>query len=87
MNVYQRGVVVKPSPAQEYTHRAPIFLRISRRDDLFTFESSQDGNVWFFIGRQTSDIDPLQIGLAASQNLRGNILPATFDYFEVRGLP
>ena len=87
MNSYQRGVVVKPSPMQAYTHSAPIFLRLSRRGDTYTFENSQNGDVWFFIGSQTSTINPSQIGLVASQNLGGDILPAKFGYFEVRGLP
>jgi beta-xylosidase len=87
MNSYQKGNAVKPTPEQTYTHKAPVFLRLSRRADTYTFENSQDGNVWFLIGSQKSDIEPLQIGLVASQNLRGDILPATFGYFEVRSLP
>jgi beta-xylosidase len=87
MNSYQKGVMVRPSPMQTYTDRNPVFLRLSRRGDTYTFENSQDGNVWFFIGNHTSAIDPLQIGLVTSQNLRGDILPANFGYFEVRSLP
>lgn len=87
MNSYQKGVMLKPSPMQTYTHRDPIFLRLSRRENTYTFENSQNGNVWFFIGNHTSAINPLQIGLVASQNLRGDILPANFGYFEVRSLP
>ena len=87
MNSYQKGVMVKPSPMQTYTHRNPVFLRLSRRGDIYTFENSQDGNVWFLIGNHTSAIDPLQIGLVTSQNLRDDILPANFGYFEVRSLP
>jgi len=86
MNSYQKGIAVKPSFGQTYTHSLPVFLRLSRREDTYTFENSQDGNVWFFIGSQTSTINPLQIGLVASQNLRGDILPAVFGYFEVRSL-
>ena len=87
MNIYRKGIAAIPSPMQTYTHRDPVFLRLSRRGDTYTLESSQDGNVWFFIGSHTSNINPLQIGLVASQNLRGKILPATFGYFEVRSLP
>lgn len=87
MNSYQKGAMVKPSPMQPYTHRAPVFLRLSRRENTYTFENSQDGKVWFFIGSHTSDMNPLQVGLVASQNLRGDILPANFGYFEVRSLP
>lgn len=87
MNSYQKGVVIKPSFGQPYTYNTPVFLRLTRRDDTYTFENSQNGDVWFFIGRHTSTINPLQIGLVASQNLRGEILPAIFGYFEVRSLP
>jgi beta-xylosidase len=87
LNDYQKGAVANPSLGQTYTESAPVFLRLSRRENTYTFESSQDGNVWFFIGSRTSDIDPVQIGLVASQNLTGDILQATFEYFEVRSLP
>lgn len=87
MNSYQRGSAIKPGPMQAYEPRTPIFLRLSRRDDTYTFESSQNGEVWFLIGSQTVAFEPLQIGLVASQNLRGNLLPAQFRYFEVRSLP
>jgi beta-xylosidase len=87
LNSYQKGIAVKPSPGQEYTRTLPVFLRLSRRDDTYTFENSQDGKVWFLIGSHTIDIQPAQIGLIANQNLRGDPLPAVFDYFEVRSLP
>jgi beta-xylosidase len=87
MNIYRKGIAATPSPMQTYTHQDPIYLRLSRRGDTYTFESSQNRDVWFLIGSQTSNINPHQIGLVASQNLRGKILPATFGYFEVRSLP
>lgn len=87
MNSFHDGVVQRPSPMQIYAHENLVFLRLSRRGNTYTFESSENGNVWFFIGSQTIDINPLQIGLVASQNLRGDILPARFRYFEIRSLP
>jgi beta-xylosidase len=87
MNIYQKGSVVKPSSEQPYTHDGPVFLRLSHRENTYTFENSQDGKVWFFIGSQTSPIHPIQVGLVASQNLGGDILPARFEYFEIRSLP
>jgi hypothetical protein len=72
---------------QIYSQPASVFLRLSRRGDTYTFENSQDGNVWFFVGSKTVTIQPQQIGLVASQNLRGDILLANFAYFEVRSLP
>ena len=87
MNSYLKGTALKPAPMQTYTYRDPVFLRLSRRGDTYTFENSQNGDVWFLIGSQTLAIEPLQIGLVGSQNLRGDILPAKFGYFEVRSLP
>ena len=87
MDYYRRGVVVKPDVGQPYKDIDPILLRLSRRGDTYTFEASTNGKVWFMIGSHTSDINPLQIGLVAGQKLEGRILPAAFDYFEVRSLP
>ena len=87
MNYYKKGVVVKPNFGQPYKEIGPILLRLSRRGDTYTFESSIDGKVWFIIGSHTSDMNPLQIGLVTGQRLKGNSISATFDYFEVRSLP
>jgi beta-xylosidase len=87
MNHYNKGLEVEPDFGQGYTEIDPILLRLSRRENVFTFEASTDGKVWFIIGSHTSDIDPRQIGLVTGQNLGGPILPAAFEYFEVRSLP
>jgi len=87
MDYYKKGVIVKPSFGQPYIDIDPILLRLSRRGDSYTFEASTDGKVWFVIGSHTSEMNPLQIGLVAGQKLKGSILPAAFDYFEVRSLP
>jgi len=87
MDYYKKGVVVKPDFGQPYKEIDPILLRLSRREDSYTFEASTDGKVWFIIGSHTGDFNPLQIGLVTGQRLRGNNLPASFDYFEVRSLP
>ena len=87
MNYYKKGIVVKPDFGQTYKEIDPILLHLSRRGDTYNFEASTDGKVWFIIGSHTSDIKPLQIGLVAGQKLRGRVLPAAFDYFEVRSLP
>jgi hypothetical protein len=60
---------------------------LSRTGDLYNFEASSNGTVWFFINSQTSDFAPTQIGLVSGQRLRGGPLVAVFDYFEVHGLP
>ena len=87
MNSYRKGTRANPTLGQSYTHPGPVFLRLSRREDTYTFENSQDGEVWFLIGSHTNNINPLQIGVVASQNLRSEILPVKFEYFEVRSLP
>jgi beta-xylosidase len=83
---FQKGRAVGPNVGYEYIHPRPIALRLSRRDNTYTFEVSEGGNVWFTIGTQTNEMDPTRIGLTAGQNLRGDLLPAVFEYFEVRSL-
>ena len=41
---------------------------------------------WILRGGTVSTMNPLQIGLVAGQNTTG-LIPALFDYFEVRSLP
>jgi beta-xylosidase len=86
MNYYESGKVVKPDFGQPFGEINPLLLRLSRRENTYTFEASTDGKVWFIIGSHTSDMNPLQIGLVTGQRLRGQNLPATFEYFEVRSL-
>ena len=89
MDTYRKGVIVKPSIGQLYKdkYNNPLWIRLSRRANMYSFDASHDGNIWFLVGSQTSDIDPLQVGLVTGQRLRGEIIPAIFDYFEVRSLP
>jgi beta-xylosidase len=84
---YKNGAVRKPDFGQPYREIDPILLRLSRRENTYTFEASTDGKVWFLIGSHTSEINPLQIGLIAGQRMRGELLSAAFDYFEIRSLP
>jgi beta-xylosidase len=87
MDYYKKGVVLKPDLGQRYRDINAILLRLSRRENTYTFEVSTNGKVWFIIGSHTSDMDPRQVGLVTGQRLRGTNLPAVFDYFEVRSLP
>jgi beta-xylosidase len=87
MYYYKRGKVVNPDFGQSYKDSNPILLRMSRRGNIYTFEASTNGKIWFIIGSHTSDMKPLQIGLVTGQNLKGKVLPAVFDFFEVRSLP
>jgi beta-xylosidase len=86
MNNYENGVMVKPEFGQPFGDIDPLLLRLSRKADTYTFEASTDGKVWFIIGSHTSEMNPLQVGLVTGQRLRGENLPATFEYFEVRSL-
>lgn len=89
MDTYRKGVLVQPNIQKAYSNKnnPPIFIRLIRRENTYTFETSTDGKVWFFIGSQTSDMDPLQIGVVTAQKAQGEVRAARFDYFEVRSLP
>jgi beta-xylosidase len=87
MDYYEKGVIVTPNFGQTYREIDPLLLRLSRKENTYIFEASTDGKVWFIVGSHTSDMNPLQIGLVTGQRLRGESLPATFEYFEVRSLP
>ena len=86
MDYYEDGKIVKPDFGQAYGDIDPLLLRLSRKEDLYTFEASTDGKVWFIIGSHTSDMQPIQIGLVTGQRMRGENVPATFEYFEIRSL-
>ena len=86
MNYYQNGLLVKPDFGQRYGEIDPLLLRLSRRENTYTFEASTDGKVWFIVGSHTSTMNPVQIGLVTGQRMRGENLPAAFEYFEVRSL-
>lgn len=87
MNYYKDGKIVKPDFGQTFGEIDPLLLRLSRREETYTFEASTDGKVWFIVGSHTSDMSPLQIGLVTGQRMRGENPPALFEYFEVRSLP
>ena len=86
MNYYKDGQLVQPDFAQPFGDIDPLLLRLSRKEQTYTFEASTDGKVWFIIGSHTSDMSPLQIGLVTGQRMRGENPPALFEYFEVRSL-
>jgi hypothetical protein len=84
MDYYKAGKIVKPDFGQPYGDIDPLLLRLSRKENTYTFEASTDGKVWFLVGSHTSEIHPVQIGLVTGQRMRGENLPAIFEYFEVR---
>lgn len=83
MELYESGKIVKPDFRQTHREIDPLLLRLSRRENLYTFEASTDGKVWFLVGSHTSDMQPLQIGLVTGQRIRGENPPALFGYFEI----
>ena len=85
VDYYNNGSFVTPNFAAAYPERE-VYLRLIRQGDTYTFQSSADGSEWILRGGTVSSMNPLQIGLAAGQNT-GSIVPALFDYFEVRSLP
>lgn len=86
MDYYSSGKPVKPDFGQPFGEIDPLLLRLSRQGNTYTFEASTDGKVWFLIGSHTSEMEPLQIGLVTGQRMRGENLPATFEYFEISSL-
>lgn len=84
VDYYNNGSFVTPNFAAAYTERE-VYLRLIRQGDTYTFQSSSDGSEWILRGGTVSSMNPLQIGLAAGQNTTG-LIPALFDYFEVRSL-
>lgn len=85
VDYYNSGNFVTPNFAAAYTE-SEIYLRLIRQGDTYTFQTSSDGSEWLLRGGTVSTMNPLQIGLVAAQNTVG-LIPAVFDYFEVRSLP
>jgi len=85
VDYYNNGNFVTPNFAAAYTD-SETYLRLLRQGDTYTFQSSSNGIEWILRGGTVSTMKPLQIGLVAGQNTAG-LIPALFDYFEVRSLP
>jgi beta-xylosidase len=86
MNHYEKGLLVQPDFGQSFGDIDPLLMRLGRKGDTYTFEASTDGKVWFLIGSHMSSLQPLQVGLVTGQRMRGENLPATFEYFEIHSL-
>ena len=85
VDYYNNGNFVTPNFAAAYTN-SDVYLRLVRQGDTYTFQSSSNGSEWILRGGTVSTMNPLQIGLVAGQN-SVDLIPALFDYFEVRSLP
>jgi beta-xylosidase len=85
VDYYNNGNFVTPNFAVAYTD-SDAYLRLVRQGDTYTFQSSSNGSEWILRGGTVSTMNPFQIGLVAGQNTV-DIIPALFDYFEVRSLP
>ncbi|MCI0552399.1 MAG: DUF1349 domain-containing protein [Anaerolineae bacterium] len=85
VDYYNNGNFVTPNFAAVYTEN-DVYLRLLRQGDTYTFQSSSNGSEWILRGGTVSTMNPIQVGLVAGQNTVG-LIPALFDYFEVRSLP
>jgi beta-xylosidase len=85
IDYYKNGGFILPNFSVSYTENDEIFLRLVRESDTYVFHTSSDGTEWVLRGGQASGGQPLQIGLVTGQN-SADIIPALFDYFEVREL-
>lgn len=85
VDYYNSGNFVTPNFAAAYAN-SDAYLRLVRQGDTYTFQTSSNGSEWILRGGTVSTMNPLQIGLVAGQNT-ADIIPALFDYFEVRSLP
>jgi len=86
MDYYEGGSFVVPNYAGLFSGSDTVYLRLIRRGNTYTLQTSTDGETWTLRGTTTSNMNPLQIGLAAGQNT-SSVIPAVFDYFEVKSLP
>jgi beta-xylosidase len=68
-----------------YKEGDTVYLRLERRGSLYTFLASPNNVIWQPIGKRTSDIVPLYVGMFAGQSSEA-VLPAYFDYFQVKGV-
>jgi beta-xylosidase len=85
VDYYQDGNFVTPNYAAPYPE-SQVYLRLMRQSDTYTFQSSSNGSQWILRGGTVSTMNPLQVGLVAGQNT-SSVIPAQFDYFEIRSLP
>lgn len=83
MNYYENGITNLPNFAQAYRSSNPIVLRLIHKGNTYIFQISAGDGMFFTVGKQVSDMKPLQIGLITGQNVGGEIVPAQFDYFEI----
>ena len=84
VDYYNGPIYLTPNAAFAFTE-PEVYLRLIRVGQMYSFQTSTDGLQWTDRGVTTSAMNPLQIGLLAGQN-NADPLPATFDYFEVKGI-
>ena len=86
MDYYEGGGFVVPNYSEAFTGSETVYLQLTRRDTMYSLQTSTDGENWTLRGTTTSNMNPLQIGLVAGQNT-SSVIPAVFDYFEITVLP
>ena len=85
MDYYDNGIATLPNFAHPYNENTVVILRLIRKGTTYILQVSTDGSIFFVTGEHMSDMNPLQVGLVAGQNIDGEIIPALFDYFEITG--
>jgi regulation of enolase protein 1 (concanavalin A-like superfamily)/DNA-directed RNA polymerase subunit RPC12/RpoP len=66
--------------------RAPYWVRLTRRGDVFTADSSADGQTWVPTGSTTLAMKPgVYAGLAVTSHKAGTLCHASFDQVTVNG--
>ena len=86
IDYYQNGEFIMPNFAVPYTESDEIYLRLVHQGNTYTLQTSSNGSEWILRGGQESNMKSLQIGLVTGQN-SSSVIPALFDYFEVRSIP
>jgi hypothetical protein len=68
------------------TATLPVWLKLTRVDDLVTGYVSSDGDDWTAVGttRTGVSIDDEQAGIVVTSHVRGTLNTATFDHVELR---
>jgi hypothetical protein len=64
----------------------PVWLKLTRADDVVTGYVSSDGDHWTVVGstRTGVSIDDEEAGVVVTSHVRGTLNTATFDHVELR---
>jgi hypothetical protein len=64
----------------------PVWLKLTRADDIVTGYVSSDGTNWTTVGSTTTgvSVDDEEVGIVVTSHVRGTLNTATFDHVELR---